>query len=83
MDLGLLGHNLLAPAFLAFAVGVLARLTRSDLAFPEAMTQALSIYLLFAIGIKGGAALGSATFAEVASPTSARPMRATCLDCWR
>lgn len=71
MDLGLLGHNLLAPAFLAFAVGVVARLARSDLAFPEAMTQALSIYLLFAIGIKGGAALGSVTFAEVAWPAAA------------
>ncbi len=71
MDFGLLGHNLLAPAFLAFAVGVLARLARSDLSFPEALTQSLSIYLLFAIGLKGGAALGSVTFAEVAWPAAA------------
>lgn len=71
MDLGLLGHNLLAPAFLAFAVGVIARLARSDLAFPEALTQSLSIYLLFAIGLKGGAALGSVSLREIAWPAVA------------
>jgi hypothetical protein len=71
MDFGLLGHNLLAPAFLAFAVGVVARLARSDLAFPEALTQSLSIYLLFAIGLKGGAALGAVSFSEVAWPAAA------------
>lgn len=71
MDLGLLSHNLLAPAFLAFAVGAVARLARSDLAFPEAMSQAMGIYLLFAIGLKGGAALGSVAFAAVALPAAA------------
>ena len=71
MDLGLLGNNLLAPAFLAFAVGMLARFARSDLVFPEALTQALSIYLLFAIGLKGGAALGSVAFSEVVVPALA------------
>lgn len=71
MDLGLLSHNLLAPAFLAFAVGVLARLARSDLVFPEALSQALSIYLLFAIGLKGGSALGTVAFGEVAAPAVA------------
>jgi uncharacterized protein len=71
MDLGLLSHNLLAPAFLAFAVGVAARLARSDLSFPEQLTSALSIYLLFAIGLKGGAALSSVGLAEVALPALA------------
>lgn len=71
MDLQLLSHNLLAPAFLAFAVGVLARLCRSDLSFPEQLTQALSIYLLFAIGLKGGAALSSVSFAELLLPAAA------------
>jgi hypothetical protein len=71
MDLGLLSHNLLAPAFLAFAVGVVARLARSDLSFPEQLTQALSIYLLFAIGLKGGAALGTVSPGEVLLPALA------------
>lgn len=68
MDLGLLGNNLLAPAFLAFAVGMLARLARSDLVFPEALTQALGIYLLFAIGLKGGSSLGTVGLSAVVVP---------------
>jgi hypothetical protein len=71
MDLGLLSHNLLAPAFLAFAVGVVAKLARSDLHFPEQLTQALSIYLLFAIGLKGGRALGEVSPLDVAGPALA------------
>jgi hypothetical protein len=71
MDPGLLTNNLLAPAFLAFTVGMAARFARSDLVFPEQLTQALSIYLLFAIGLKGGAALGSVSFAEVMAPALA------------
>jgi hypothetical protein len=55
--LELLRLNLLSPMVLAFALGVLARLVKSDLAFPEAMYTALSIYLLFAIGFKGGVEL--------------------------
>jgi uncharacterized protein len=39
---------------LAFALGFLAALARSDLSFPEAAAKFLSIYLLFAIGFKGG-----------------------------
>lgn len=46
--------NLLSPIILCFALGVLAALARSDLAFPEAVAKGMSIYLLFAIGFKGG-----------------------------
>ena len=46
--------NLGSPLILAFALGVFAALARSDLAFPEAAAKAISIYLLFAIGFKGG-----------------------------
>ena len=55
--LDLLAHNLLSPVILAFGLGVVARLTRSDLAFPEALSKTLAIFLLLAIGMKGGAAL--------------------------
>ena len=37
-----------------FLLGVLARLLRSDLRLPEALYETLSIYLLLAIGLKGG-----------------------------
>jgi hypothetical protein len=39
---------------LFFLLGVLARLVGSDLRLPEALYETLSIYLLLAIGLKGG-----------------------------
>lgn len=53
----LLSANLLSPVVLAFALGVVARLVRSDLEIPGAIQQYLSIFLLLAIGLKGGVAL--------------------------
>ncbi|GGH21391.1 sodium-dependent bicarbonate transport family permease [Alsobacter metallidurans] len=46
--------NLLSPVVLFFALGVGAALARSDLSFPEAVAKALAIYLMMAIGLKGG-----------------------------
>lgn len=39
---------------LFFLLGVVARLVKSDLRLPEALYETLSIYLLLAIGLKGG-----------------------------
>lgn len=55
----LAGANLLSPIILSFALGVGAALARSDLAIPEAVAKGMSIYLLFAIGFKGGVAVSS------------------------
>lgn len=52
--------NLLVPAVLFFGLGFLARVIKSDLRFPPEMAKMLSIYLLVAIGIHGGYALGKA-----------------------
>ena len=52
--LSLAATNLLSPVILSFALGVLASLARSDLSIPEAVAKGMSIYLLFAIGFKGG-----------------------------
>jgi uncharacterized protein len=52
--LTLAGANLLTPMILCFALGLAAALARSELSVPEAAAKALSIYLLFAIGFKGG-----------------------------
>jgi len=52
--LGLAAANLLSPIILSFALGVAAALARSDLNIPEAVAKGMSIYLLFAIGFKGG-----------------------------
>lgn len=55
--LGLALANLLSPMILCFALGLFAALARSELTVPEAAAKALSIYLLFAIGFKGGEAV--------------------------
>lgn len=57
----LLAANLLSPVVLAFALGAVARLVRSDLEIPQAIQQYLSIFLLLAIGLKGGVALSQTT----------------------
>lgn len=51
----LAGDNLLSPMVLCFALGLGAALLRAHLSIPEAAAKLLSIYLLFAIGFKGGA----------------------------
>jgi uncharacterized protein len=55
--LSLASANLLSPMILCFALGLFAALARSELTVPEAAAKALSIYLLFAIGFKGGVAV--------------------------
>ncbi len=55
--LTLAGQNLISPIILSFALGLLAAMARSDLSVPEAIAKGMSIYLLFAIGFKGGASL--------------------------
>jgi uncharacterized protein len=52
--------NLLAPPVLFFALGLFAALVKSDLAMPDAAAKLLSLYLLLAIGFKGGVAASSA-----------------------
>lgn len=47
---------------------MVAKWVKSDLALPEPVYQGLSIYLLLAIGLKGGAALSATPFAEVWMP---------------
>lgn len=58
MDLSLAAQNLISPPVLFFALGVFAALARSELAIPEAVAKALSLYLMLAIGFKGGVAAG-------------------------
>jgi hypothetical protein len=53
---------------LAFALGAVATVIKSDLRLPEGLYQALSVYLLFAIGLKGGVALSSTPATQIALP---------------
>lgn len=52
--------NLLSPVVLFFALGALAALARSDLSMPEAIAKGLALYLMMAIGFKGGVAVNVA-----------------------
>ncbi|HCO44894.1 MAG TPA: sodium-dependent bicarbonate transport family permease [Gammaproteobacteria bacterium] len=47
------------PVVAFFILGILARAIRSDLRMPEALYETLTIYLLLAIGLKGGMALAA------------------------
>jgi hypothetical protein len=60
--------NLSSPPVLAFALGIIAVSFKSDLRLPDSVYQALTIYLLLAIGIKGGVSLSEVGFAVVAIP---------------
>jgi uncharacterized protein len=63
--------NLLAPIPLAFALGVLARLVKSEFSLPKDIYAGLSIYLLFALGLQGGVELHHASVATIAKPAIA------------
>jgi len=62
--------NLLSPIPLAFALGVVTRLMKSEFSLPKDLYSSLSIYLLFALGLKGGAELAHATFDRIAWPAA-------------
>lgn len=66
--LDILLTNILSPVVLAFVLGTIATLAKSDLSFPQPLYDALSIYLLLAIGLKGGAALSVTPLATFAGP---------------
>ncbi len=51
--------NLLDPPILFFFFGIFARLIKSDLEIPPALTKFFSLYMLMAIGIKGGSSLAA------------------------
>ena len=54
MPLDLLLQNILSPPILFFVLGFAAVLVRSDLEIPHPLPKLFSIYLLWAIGFKGG-----------------------------
>ena len=81
-SLDLLTHNLLSPVILSFALGVVAKLLRSDLTFPEALSQTLAIFLLLAIGMKGGAALDQTNLAQVGWAAVATLVIGAAVPCW-
>ncbi|MCL6435504.1 MAG: sodium-dependent bicarbonate transport family permease [Leptolyngbyaceae cyanobacterium HOT.MB2.61] len=57
MDASLILSNILTPPILFFFLGMTAIFVKSDLEIPPPIPKLLSLYLLFAIGFKGGVEL--------------------------
>lgn len=57
MDGSLIVSNILNPPILFFFLGIAAVFAKSDLEIPPPVPKLLSLYLLFAIGFKGGVEL--------------------------
>lgn len=60
--------NLASPPVLAFVLGLLAVAIGTDLRLPDPVYQAISIYLLLAIGLKGGVALRESQLSDAIGP---------------
>jgi hypothetical protein len=62
MNYNLLIENLTNPALLFFVLGMVAVYVKSDLEIPQNSSKFISLYLLFAIGFKGGQELSHEAF---------------------
>ncbi len=63
-------ENLIDPTILFFIVGIIAGLVRTDLRLPESIYEVLTIYLLLAIGLKGGVQLAGAQISILLLPAA-------------
>ncbi len=64
MDWSLALDNLLSAPILFFIMGLIAGWVKADLSIPEAVTKLLSLYLMWAIGLKGGIKVSQAGFSS-------------------
>ena len=74
--------NLLSPAILFFALGIFAAVSKSDLKIPESLYTTLTIYLLIAIGFKGGVAINEAGIGAVWLPALAAMALGALIPLW-
>ncbi len=69
MDTSLILQNVLTPPVLFFFLGVISVVVRSDLEIPAPLPKLFSLYLLLAIGFKGGLELQASGFGGQVIPT--------------
>jgi uncharacterized protein len=74
--------SLLSPMVLAFVLGVFASRVKSDLKFPDELYVGLTMYLLIAIGMKGGYKLSLTSFAEFWKPGMAAILLSCSIPLW-
>jgi uncharacterized protein len=78
----ILRTNLLSPLVLAFLLGMVATLVKSDVEFPEPIYKFMALYLLLSIGINGGVELAGTSFAEFVWPATAAIFLAVATPVW-
>ncbi|MFN5222749.1 MAG: sodium-dependent bicarbonate transport family permease [Bacteroidota bacterium] len=64
MDFQILISNITNPTLLFFVLGIIAANVKSDLEIPPSSSKFISLYLLFAIGFKGGQELALTPFSS-------------------
>ena len=69
MDANLILQNVLSPPILFFFLGTIAVALKSDLEIPAPLPKLFSLYLLLAIGFKGGIELQNSGFTGQVLPT--------------
>ena len=74
--------NLLSPLVLSFVLGIVATLIRSEVEIPEPVIKAISVYLLFSIGLSGGVELAGTTLSEFILPALATIALAIAVPTW-
>ena len=62
MDSQIIISNLTNPTLLFFLLGIFATTVKSDLEIPQSSSKFISLYLLFAIGFRGGQELAHSPF---------------------
>ncbi|PIO46992.1 MAG: sodium-dependent bicarbonate transport family permease [[Chlorobium] sp. 445] len=82
MEIQALIVSLLSPMVLAFVLGIVATAMKSDLKFPEELYTSLTIYLLVAIGLKGGYKLSITPFSEFIYPALAALVLGIIIPIW-
>ncbi len=71
MELSEIVTQLTTPQILFFALGMLAALVKSDLKIPDAMSTAMMLFLLAAIGLRGGIGLSKVSLTDTLLPALA------------
>jgi uncharacterized protein len=74
--------NLASPPILFFLLGLIAAAVKTDLRFPEPFYLALTLYLLVAIGFKGGVAVAEAGLGVVWLPALGAVVLGTLIPLW-
>lgn len=73
---------LLSPMVLSFGLGVTAARFKSDLKFPDSLYTSLTIYLMVAIGMKGGYKLSVTPFSDMILPILCAILLSLAIPLW-